>query len=109
MVLAGLVVALLLAGVASHYASARPDGLERVADTVGFGGSAEDSATSQGPLAGYSLRGVDDPQLAGGLAGAAGVVVTLLLAGTLGWAVRRRRPASEPAEPHVEPPTPDRA
>ncbi len=53
----GLLVCLLLAGVASYYASAHPDGLEHVAEQTGFIDSAEDSATADSPLADYSTRG----------------------------------------------------
>jgi cobalt/nickel transport protein len=90
LVLAGLVLALLLAGVGSYYASSHPDGLEYVAEQTGFLDTAEDSAAADGPLADYSARGVDDDRVAGGLAGVAGSVVVLLLAGGLAWAVRRR-------------------
>lgn len=93
-----LVLVLLLAGVGSYYASAHPDGLERVAEQTGFAGSAEDGAAADGPLAGYEVDGVSGPRLSGGLAGVVGVLVTLLLAGGLGYAVRGRRRASPPSE-----------
>ena len=91
--LAALVVTLLLAGVASYYASSQPDGLEHVAERTGFLDSAEEHPAGDGPIADYRVRGVDDPRLAGGIAGVVGVAVTLVLAGGLGYAVRRRRPA----------------
>jgi cobalt/nickel transport protein len=89
---AALVVTLLLAGVASYYASSHPDGLEHVAEKTGFLDTADDHPAGDGPMADYSVKGVDSPRLAGGLAGVVGVVVTLVLAGVLGYAVRRRRP-----------------
>ena len=92
--LGGLLVALLLAGVGSYYASTHPDGLEHVAEKTGFLDTADDHATGDGPMADYSVKGVDSPRLAGGLAGVTGVLVTLVLAGGLGYAVRRRRPRS---------------
>lgn len=88
-----LVVSLLLAGVASHYASSHPDGLEHVAEQAGFLGSAEDSATADSPLADYRTSGVDDRRVSGGLAGVIGVVVMLVLSTGLFWLVRRREPA----------------
>ena len=102
--LGGLLVALLLAGVGSYYASAHPDGLERVAEQTGFLDSATDHAAGDGPMADYSVRGVDSPRVAGGLAGVVGVLVTLALAGGLAWAVRRRRPepAPEPEPQHSD-------
>lgn len=94
-VISGLVVALLLAGVASFYASSHPDGLEYVAERTGFLDSADDHAAGDGPFADYSTRGVDDARLSGGVAGVVGVLVTLVLAGGLAMMVRRR--SSDPA------------
>ena len=88
-----LVVSLLVAGVASYYASSHPDGLEYVAEQTGFIDSAEDSATADSPLADYQTSGVDDARLSGGLAGVIGVVVMLVLSTGLFWVVRRREPA----------------
>lgn len=96
--LAGLVVALLLGGVVSYYASAHPDGLEHVAEQVGFGDTAENHAAADGPLADYQVRGVDDARLSGGLAGVIGILVTLVLAGGLALAVRRREPQDADAD-----------
>jgi cobalt/nickel transport system permease protein/cobalt/nickel transport protein len=94
----GLLVCLLVAGVASYYASSHPDGLEYVAEQTGFLDSAEDSATADSPLADYSTRGVEDERLSGGLAGVVGVFVMLLLSSGLFWTLRRRQDAADPAE-----------
>jgi cobalt/nickel transport protein len=88
--LVGLLVALLIAGVGSYYASAHPDGLEWSAEEEGFLDTARDSATADSPLADYAVSGVDDARLSGGLAGVIGVTATLLLAGGLTLLVRRR-------------------
>jgi cobalt/nickel transport system permease protein/cobalt/nickel transport protein len=88
----GLVVTLLIAGVGSFYASAHPDGLEYVAEKTGFIDSAEDSPTADGPFADYSTKGVDDSRVGGGIAGVVGVLLVLVLAGGLAYAVRRRAP-----------------
>ena len=92
-----LLVSLLVAGVASYYASAHPDGLEHVAAQTGFIDSAEDSATSDSPLADYQTKGVEDARISGGLAGVIGVVVMLVLSTGLFWAVRRREPVDSDA------------
>lgn len=92
-VLVGLLVTLLVAGVGSHYASDSPDGLERVAEQTGFADSAEESATADAPFADYETAGVEDERLGGGLAGVAGVLLVLVLAGGVALAVRRRTPA----------------
>lgn len=83
----GIVVALLLAGGLSVYASSRPDGLQRVAGDHGFADKQRDSATADSPLAGYGQQG--DRRVAG-VVGA--VVVLVLVSGTT-YVLRRRRPA----------------
>jgi hypothetical protein len=85
-----LVVSLLVAGVASYYASSHPDGLEYVAEQVGFGDAAEDSATADSPLADYQVKGVENEAASGALAGVVGALVVLALATGLAYAVRRR-------------------
>ena len=95
--LAALVVALLVAGVASHYASSHPDGLEHVAGETGFLDTAEDSPAARSPMADYQTAGVEDDRLSGGLAGVTGALVVLGLAGGLAWALRRRGTDGGPA------------
>ncbi|MGD9958615.1 PDGLE domain-containing protein [Nocardioides sp.] len=86
----GVLVALLIAGVASFYASSHPDGLNYVAEKTGFIDQEKASATSDGPFAGYATKGVDNERLSGGIAGVAGCLLVLTIAGSLTWAVRRR-------------------
>ncbi|MGY1603013.1 PDGLE domain-containing protein [Geodermatophilus sp. SYSU D00815] len=95
--IAGVLLALLIAGVGSYYASSSPDGLEYSAEETGFAHTAEDSAVAGSPLADYAVSGVEDGWLSGGLAGVIGVVVTLVVAGGLTLVVRRRR-AAQPAD-----------
>lgn len=83
---AGIVVAALLAGVVSFYASSSPDGLERVAEDKGFSGQAADHALGEQPLADYGDAG----GIPVGVAGLIGVGVTLAVGGGLFFAVRRR-------------------
>jgi cobalt/nickel transport protein len=85
-----LIVALLIGGVVSFYASGSPDGLEYVAGSKGFLDTAKDSASAGSPLADYGVAGVGNARLSSGLAGVIGVLVTLLLAGGLFWLIRRR-------------------
>ena len=89
-VVVSAVVALVVAGVLSFYASGHPDGLEFVARSTGFLDTAKDSSSAGSPLADYGVAGVRDARLSGGLAGVIGVLVTLLLASALAWVVRRR-------------------
>lgn len=87
----GFLLALVLAGVVSYYASASPDGLERVAEDKGFIATAQDHDLADSPVADYAVRGVEDSRLAGGLAGVLGVVLTFSVGGLFFLAVRGRR------------------
>lgn len=87
----GLVVSLLLAAVASYYASSAPDGLEKVAADVGFLDSAREGANAGSPLAGYAVAGVTDERISVGLSGAVGVLLTAAFAFTLFVLLARRR------------------
>jgi hypothetical protein len=84
------VVALLLAGVVSFYASSSPDGLNRVAADKGFASTEKKHSSDRSPLAGYESKGVDDPRMSKAVAGVTGTVLVLVLAGGLALLVRRR-------------------
>ncbi|MEV4625891.1 PDGLE domain-containing protein [Micromonospora sp. NPDC049523] len=108
----GLLVALLLAGVVSNFASSHPDGLDSSlregctfdADDNITGGSCpaqqtKDHELADSPLADYGVRGVQNSYLSTGLSGAAGVLLTFALGGGLFWLTRRRGTAtSEPVD-----------
>lgn len=87
----GLVTSLVLAGFVSFYASANPDGLEKVAADKGIDKKTEEHATADSPLADYGVKDVEDARLSGGLAGVIGVGVTVVAGSAVFWAVRRRR------------------
>ncbi|MGV9451866.1 energy-coupling factor ABC transporter permease [Streptomyces sp. NPDC003635] len=91
----GLVTSLVLAGFVSFYASADPDGLEKVAADNGIDRKTEEHASADSPLADYGVRDVDDARLSGGLAGVIGVGVTVVAGSAVFWAVRRRRTAED--------------
>ncbi|WP_018548184.1 energy-coupling factor ABC transporter permease [Streptomyces sp. LaPpAH-108] len=95
--LTGLVASLVLAGFVSFYASANPDGLEKVAHDQGIDRKAERHASADSPLADYGVKDVSDARLSGGLAGVIGVGVTVVAGSAVFWAVRRRRETA-PAE-----------
>ncbi|WP_235965973.1 PDGLE domain-containing protein [Micromonospora rubida] len=105
-VVGGLLVALLLAGVVSNYASAHPDGLDSSllkgctvnAEDEITGGScpaqqAQDHELADSPLADYGIRGVDNEFLSTGLSGVLGVLLTFAVGGGVFWLLRRRGPA----------------
>lgn len=87
----GVLLALLVAGVASYYASAMPDGLEYVAEKTGFADTAEDSATADSPFADYGTEGVGSDRLSVGIAGVVGCLLVLGLMSAIAYLVRRRR------------------
>ncbi|KOV42115.1 energy-coupling factor ABC transporter permease [Streptomyces sp. H021] len=87
----GLVTALVLAGFVSFYASANPDGLEKVAADKGIDEKVEEHAAAGSPLADYGVKDVEDARLSGGLAGVIGVGVTVVAGTGIFWVVRRRR------------------
>ncbi|MFD0067148.1 energy-coupling factor ABC transporter permease [Streptomyces sp. NPDC056690] len=89
----GLVTSLVLAGFVSFYASADPDGLEKVAHDKGIDKKTEKHASDGSPLAGYGVKDVGDARLSGGLAGVIGVGVTVVAGSGIFWVLRRRRTA----------------
>ncbi|MGW4461339.1 PDGLE domain-containing protein [Micromonospora sp. NPDC004704] len=103
----GLLVALLLAGVVSNFASSHPDGLDSSlregctfdADDNITGGSCpaqqtKDHELADSPLADYGVQGVRNSYLSTGLSGVAGVLITFALGGGLFWLTRRRGTAT---------------
>jgi cobalt/nickel transport protein len=72
----GLLVSLVLAGFVSFYASSHPDGLEKVAEEIGFIETAKDPATAGSALADYGVAGVENERASVGVAGVIGVAAT---------------------------------
>ncbi|MEU8620133.1 energy-coupling factor ABC transporter permease [Streptomyces sp. NPDC048623] len=93
----GVVTALVLAGFVSFYASASPDGLEKVAADQGIDSEVRPHAAADSPLADYGVKDVSNARLSGGLAGVIGVGATLAVGTGAFWVVRRRRTAAEAA------------
>ncbi|GAA0484234.1 energy-coupling factor ABC transporter permease [Streptomyces olivaceiscleroticus] len=89
--LAGVAAALVCAGGISYYASASPDGLEKVAHDQGIDKQEKDHAAKDSPLADYSVKDITDARLSGGLAGVIGVGATLAVGSGVFFVVRRRR------------------
>jgi cobalt/nickel transport protein len=94
-------VALILAGGVSYFASSSPDGLDATTQqgcTVGpndeltgscIAQNAKDHSLKSGPLADYTVNGNDGLT---GVAGVIGVIATLAVAGGLFWLLRKRTP-----------------
>jgi cobalt/nickel transport system permease protein len=94
----GLVTSLVLAGFVSFYASASPDGLEKVAHDHGIDKTEKEHTYADSPLADYGVKDISDARLSGGLAGVIGVGATVVAGSGVFWVVRKRRTAAETAE-----------
>ncbi|MFD6989078.1 energy-coupling factor ABC transporter permease [Streptomyces sp. NPDC059943] len=99
---AGLGTALLLAGVVSFYASANPDGLEKVAADKGIDEKVEEHAAADSPLADYGIADISNSRLSGGLAGVIGVGATVVVGSGIFYVVHRRRTESASAPSSAE-------
>jgi PDGLE domain len=91
---AAVVLGLLVAALAffvSPWADSDPDGLERAAIESGFADDARDHDLADGPVADYSVRGVEDDRIATGTAGLIGVVATFGIGVALFWAIGKAR------------------
>ncbi|WP_329229805.1 energy-coupling factor ABC transporter permease [Streptomyces sp. NBC_00111] len=93
----GLIAALVLAGFVSFYASANPDGLEKVAADKGIDEKVQEHGAADSPLADYGVKDVGNARVSGGLAGVIGVGVTVAVGSGVFWAVRKRRTPQTPA------------
>ena len=75
----------------SPYASASPDGLEKVAGEQGFLETGRlASIQEDSPIPDYAFPGIEDERLATGMAGFVGTLVVFLAAFALAYALRRR-------------------
>ena len=92
--ISGFIASLLLAGVVSFYASSHPDGLEKVAEDIGFIETAKENTNADSILADYGVKGVDNERLSVGAAGVIGVIATGVVSTGLFMLVRRK-PGSE--------------
>ena len=92
--ISGFLISLVLAGVISFYASSSPDGLEKVAEDIGFIESAQEHSNADGVLADYGVKGVDNERASVGLAGVIGVIGTAIIAGVL-FRFISRKPANK--------------
>lgn len=96
----GMVVALGLVVFVAPFASGWPDGLERVADALGFGRRATTAPLVPAPLAGYGVRGLASGRLPTILAGSVGTLLAFALAWLLALLLTpRARAARGPAPP----------
>jgi cobalt/nickel transport system permease protein len=86
----GLVVSLGLVLFLSPLASSWPDGLEKVAEVVGFGSAVSSRALLPSPLPGYSVPGILSSTISTIVAGVVGTLVAFALSFFLARIVTRR-------------------
>ena len=79
----GFIVSLFLAGIVSFYASSNPDGLEKVAQDIGFLDTAKEHTNADGVLADYGVKGIENERASVGIAGVIGVIGTAVVGGLL--------------------------
>ena len=85
----GIAIAALVVIVLAPLASSDPDGLERVAEDVGF----IEKATNfwGGLLSDYAIPGIEDPAVSTILSGLLGVAIVVAIVFVLGRVVARRK------------------
>lgn len=101
LVVVALAIAVGLAVAVSPYASASPDGLNRVAGDKGFsdtetGGSIQENS----PIPGYAFPGIENEKVAKGVAGFVGTIFVFAAGYAIAYVLGRRRdgPDDTPAQ-----------
>lgn len=89
LLITGIVIAIVVAAASAFLASSSPDGLERVAEDLGFLEHAQDAPYSI--LPDYTVPGLGEGPLSTIAAGVIGVVIVALLAIGAGNLLRQRR------------------
>ena len=87
-----ILISAILAGGVSFYASSSPDGLEKVAEDVGFIETAKDHSFGDFTLADYGFKRLENARLSVGFAGLIGVAATALIAMGLFRLIRKKAP-----------------
>ena len=87
-----LLVSIGLAGIVSFYASSSPDGLEKVAEDIGFIETAKDHTLDNSALADYGVAGIENERLSVGIAGVIGVIATGVLMYFIIKFISRKKP-----------------
>jgi len=80
----GVILSLFIGAVISYLASEAPDGLERVAEDLGFASRGEGGSQGSEIMPDYRLPGIENRFLSGAAAGALGVGAVLLACLTVG-------------------------
>ncbi len=87
-----LAAALLVAVILAPFASSWPDGLEKVAEALGFAERAEVAPAVSAPLPDYQVPGIIHPGLSTALAGVVGTVLVFVLLYAVARLIASRSP-----------------
>lgn len=91
----GLVIALIMGGIISNFASTHPDGLERVAiDTLeesGIEELTEGKEVVNSPMSDYMAPGIENEALSASIAGVTGVLIVFLMVISMGKILKRNK------------------
>jgi len=93
-----LAISLIIAGFISWFASSHPDGLERVAEDMGFIEKAEDPSYELFPD--YTVPGGSNKFLSNGLAGIIGTIFSFGLVILVGKFIARKKEQGDPDAPY---------
>ena len=74
-----LLISLLLAALIAPFASSFPDGLEKVAEMLGFDHTALEYPILNSPLPDYSVPGLEENPISTSIAGVIGTLICFLL------------------------------
>jgi len=86
-----LLVALIVAAVLSPFASSSPDGLEKVAEDLGFLHKGEGEPVLTAPVPDYAMPGVKNESVATAAAGIVGTLLTFGAGYGLAKLVKRKK------------------
>jgi len=92
----GLIVALVMAMFISLHASPEPDGLERVAENLGFLEHGEGHEVIESPMPDYVIPGIKDETVAASLAGLMGTLIMFGIGIGAGRILRKQNGARLP-------------
>lgn len=90
-VIFGLVIALILGGLISLFASSFPDGLEKVAENLGFLEKGEGDPVLKSPIPDYAFPGLESEKLATSIAGILGTLVVFAVGYGVASLIRNRQ------------------
>lgn len=90
-IILGLLIAIALAVFISPFASSFPDGLEKVAERLGFIEKGEGEPLVSSPIPDYHFPGIKNEKIATAIAGTGGTIIVFGLTYGLGKLIKSRK------------------